>query len=168
MTWRAVALDDPALAFRGAIELRHTTTGIKPLRLPGWADAQIPDPALQLMAAMSSGVRLAFRSDTRRLCIEAETIGFRMAGTPRRPVAFDLVVDGQLLSRQVDEVGATLVVGPPPQVSFEAGNACRLQFDNLPPGDKTIELWLPQSAQVEVRSLVIDAGASLGTAPAGP
>lgn len=168
MTWRVVALDDPALAFRGAIELRRTTTGIKPLRLPGWADAQMPDPALQLMAAMSSGVRLAFRSDTQRLCIEAETIGFQMAGTPRRPVAFDLVVDGRLFSRQVDEGGATLVVGPPPQVSLEAGNACRLQFDNLPPGNKTIELWLPQSAQVEVRSLAIDAGAGLDTAPAGP
>ncbi len=168
MTWRSVALDDPALGFRGAVELRRTAIGIKPHRLPSWADAQMPDPSLQLMAAMPSGVRLVLHSDTQRLCIEAETIGFQMAGTPRRPVAFDLVIDGQLYARLFDEVGATLVVGPQPTVSFEAGKSCRLLFDNLPPGDKTVALWLPQSAQVEVCSLSIDASASLTAAPNGP
>jgi len=167
MTWRSVAWDDPALALRGAIDVRRTASGIRPHRLPAWTDAQMPDPALQLMAAMPSGVRLVLRSDTRRLRLACEAIGFQMAGTPRRPVTFDLVIDGTLHARRVDADGPTLVVGPPPAISLAAGNSCQIAFDGLPAGDKTIELWLPQSAQVELHDLAIDAGASLAAAPAG-
>jgi hypothetical protein len=125
----------------------------------------MPDPALQLMAAMTSGVRLAFRSDTRRLRLGFEAIGFQMTGTPRRQVAFDLVIDGRLHARRCDNIGPTLVVGP--AVSFAAGNACELVFEDLPAGDKSIEVWLPQSAQVELHRLAIDADASLAAAAVG-
>ncbi len=167
MNWRDVALDDPALAVRGAIEARRSGAGLRPYRLPGWADAQMPDPALQLMAAMTAGVRLVFRSDTRRLRIETQAIGFQMAGTPRRPVAFDLVIDGELQARQFDAAGPTLVIGPPAMVRFDPGDAATIIFDALKSGDKTIELWLPQSAQVELRGLAIDADASFAAAAAG-
>jgi hypothetical protein len=45
MTWRSVAWDNPALALRGAIDVRRTAIGIRPHRLPAWSDAQMPDPA---------------------------------------------------------------------------------------------------------------------------
>jgi hypothetical protein len=107
------------------------------------------------------------RSDTQQLRLAYEAIGFQMAGTPRRPVAFDLVIDGTLHARRFDADGPTLVVGPSPAISLAAGNHCQIVFDGLPTGDKTIELWLPQSAQVELHDLAIDAGASLAAAPAG-
>lgn len=168
MSWRDIAWDDPALAVRGAIDVRRTARGIKPHRLPAWSDAQMPDPALHLMAAMPSGVRLALRSDTRRLRLACEAIGFQMAGTPRRPVAFDLVVDGTLHARRFDETGPTLVIGPPPAVTLAGGTPCEIVFDDLPACDKTIDLWLPQSAQIELHRLAVDAGASLAAAPARP
>jgi len=167
MNWRDIALDDPTLSVRGAVEVRRTGSGIRPHRLPGWADAQMPDPALQLMAAMTAGVRLVFRSDTQRLRIEAQAIGFQMAGTPRRRVAFDLVIDGELQARQFDAAGPTLIIGPPAMVRFDPGGASTITFDTLLSRDKTIELWLPQSAQVELRGLAIDADASFAAAPAG-
>jgi lysophospholipase L1-like esterase len=167
MSWRDIAWDDQALALRGAIDVRRTAGGIRPHRLPAWSDAQMPDPALQLMAAMPSGVRLALRSNTRRLRLACEAIGFQMAGTPRRAVAFDLVIDGALHARHFDEAGPTLVIGPPPAIKLAGGTHCEIVFDDLPDGDKLIELWLPQSAQIELHSLAIDAAASLAAAPAG-
>lgn len=167
MSWRAIGLDDPALAIRGAIELRGAATSLRPHRLPGWSDTQMPDPALKLMAAMTSGVRLAFRSSTRRLRLAGEAIGFQMTGAPRRPVAFDLVVDGRLQDRHFDNGGPTLVVGSPPSVSYAPGNPCEIEFEDLPAGDKSIEVWLPQSAQIELHGLAIDAGANLTAAAAG-
>ncbi len=165
MSWHEIEPEALAGYVRGASEVRHTPTGLKPLRLPGWSAAQMPDPALQLMAAMTSGVRLVLRSDTRRLRFRGETIGFELAGTPRRPVVFDLVIDGRLHARRNDAGGAALVVGE--TVRLVPGSACELRFEDLPAGDKTIELWLPQSAQTEIRGLAIAAGASLAEAPAG-
>lgn len=126
----------------------------------------MPDPALQLMAAMPSGVRLAMRSDTQSLRLVCTAIGFQMAGMPRRPVVFDLVIDGQLHARRFDREGPTLVLGPPPAISLAAGKPCEIVFDDLPAGEKLIDLWLPQSAQVELHSFAIEPCASLAAVPA--
>ncbi|MEI6485210.1 MAG: GDSL-type esterase/lipase family protein [Sphingomonadales bacterium] len=167
MIWQSVAIDDAALGRRGAADWRQAGDGLRPHRLPAWTDAQMPDPALQLMAAMASGVRLVLRSDTRALQLDVECTGFEVEGTAPRPVVFDLLVDGRLHARRHDGNAATLIVGTPPAVRLAPGSASVLDFGALPEGEKTIEIWLPHAAQLAVRGLRLSAGASLSAAPAG-
>ena len=94
-----IAWDDPSLSIRGALHLKPTPHGILPRRLPAWTLAQMPDPALDMMASMPSGVRLVFRTDARRVELDVMERGLRFEGSPRRPAAFDLFVDGALARR---------------------------------------------------------------------
>jgi len=89
ITPRHVAWDDPALSIRGALHLKPTPNGILPRRLPAWTLAQMPDPALDMMASMPSGVRLVLRTDARRLELDVMERGLRFEGAPRRLAAFD-------------------------------------------------------------------------------
>ncbi len=162
-----VAWDDPALVIEGAFELRSTPDGVMPRRLPAWTAAQMPDPALDLMAAMPSGVRLVFRAEARRIELDVLETGLKFKGAPRRTAAFDLFVDGELFERHRVDAGPTLVVDTavqPPLISLEPGRASTVVFDDLPDGPKTLEIWLPQSATVELRALRI-AGELLPLAP---
>jgi hypothetical protein len=45
---------------------------------------------VDLMVGMTSGVRLCFTTDAEALCLNVLETGIQLAGTPRRPVTFDL------------------------------------------------------------------------------
>jgi lysophospholipase L1-like esterase len=157
--WRVVAWDDPALSIRGALHLKPTAAGILPRRLPDWTLAQMPDPALDMMASMPSGVRLVLHTDARRVALEVLERGLRFQGSPRRPAAFDLFVNGALARRLHVHAGQTVVIDGakrPPSFVIEPGEPSTLVFDDLPAGPKTLEIWLPQSATVELRALRLD------------
>ncbi len=169
VTLQGVAWDDPALAIHGALHLKPTAAGILPRRLPAWTLAQMPDPALDMMASMPSGVRLVFRTDAR--CVELDVMerGLKFEGAPRRPATFDLFVDGALARRLQAHAGQTVVIDGskrPPAFTIEPGEPSTLVFDGLAAGPKTLEIWLPQSATVELRGLRLD-GALLPSAPSG-
>lgn len=154
-----VAWDDPAVEILGALDIRRTPSGIAPNRLPAWAEAQSPDAALTLMAAMPSGVRLRFATDARRVRLTVLETGLRLAPDPREPAAFDLYVDGDLAARAFATSGPTLVVDgstTPFTLTREAGRASEILFEGFEPGDKVLEIWLPQSATVELRALEVD------------
>jgi lysophospholipase L1-like esterase len=166
---RPVAWDDPALSIRGAFHLKPTAAGILPRRLPAWTLAQMPDPALDMMASMPSGVRLVLRTDARRVELDVMERGLRFEGAPRRPAAFDLFIDGGLARRLHAHAGQTVVIDGSkrsPAFTIEPGEPSTLVFDSLPAGPKTLEIWLPQSATVELRGLRLD-GDLLAPAP-GP
>jgi lysophospholipase L1-like esterase len=167
MIWRTLPWDHPNLAIRGAFNLRRTEAGISPSRLPAWTEAQMPDQALSLMAAMTSGVRLVLR--TAASCVELELLetGLRFAGRERLPVSVDLFIDGELAVRRAVTAGHTRIVdnaAAPPTVRHEAGEASILTFDDLPDGEKTVEIWLPHTASVDLRALRI-AGETLPLPP---
>lgn len=88
MTLDTVAWDDPALAILGAFHLKPTARGVLPRRLPAWTEAQMPDPALEMMASMPSGVRIVLRTDARRLEMDVLERGLQFKGAPRRPATF--------------------------------------------------------------------------------
>jgi hypothetical protein len=159
MTLRSVAWDDPALAIRGAFHLKPTAAGVLPRRLPGWTLAQMPDPALDMMASMPSGVRLVLRTGARRLELDVMERGLQFQSAQRRPATFDLRVEDKLLRRLEAVAGPTVIVdgtSRPPAIRIEPGEPSTLLFDDLPDGPKTLEIWLPQSATVELRGLRID------------
>ena len=156
----SVAWADPALSIRGAFHLKPTPNGILPRRLPAWTEAQMPEPAMGMMVSMPSGVRIVFRTEARRLELEVLERGLKFAGAPRRPAAFDLFVDGAFTRRVHAVAGQTVVIDNaprPPAFTIEPGEPSILVFDDLPRGAKTLELWLPQSATVELRTLRLDA-----------
>ncbi|MCD6289925.1 MAG: G-D-S-L family lipolytic protein, partial [Anaerolineae bacterium] len=119
--------DDPRLTWPGATSLQHTDEWTSPWRIPYEDRELFPPQALQERAAMPAGVRLAFCSDTRFV-----------AGSivPEENIApIDLCCDGE------------------PVGTVELTGKDRFQFDDLPAGEKLIELWLPQVGRFRLRSL---------------
>lgn len=157
-------LTHPALTFRGAVEVKTTPLGLMPRRLPTRVTSQSPDPGLEFMANMPSGVRLTFRSDTRHLELDVHEMALQMKGDERLRMTFDLYEDGAFSVNRVATKGPTVVVDRstvPPGIEMLPGGISTLQFDELRPEMKTIEIWLPQCGSVEIRGLRIDAGARI-------
>jgi len=127
--------DAPRLTWQGAISLQRADGWVMPWRIPYEDRALFPPLALQERAATSAGVRIAFRSDTSIVagCIEPEADISNL----------DLYCDG-------------LMHG---SVALSGRDGFR--FEELPPGDKLIELWLPQIGRFRLRSVEIDDGASI-------
>ncbi|MFF2952370.1 lipase [Kitasatospora sp. NPDC057965] len=146
------------MRFRGALDLERTEAGVLPWRLPLWTRAQFPDDSVERMATLSSGVRLAFVTSATVLEVEALTTVTQYEGSAGHsaPGALELVVDGVRLHR------APLLAGKVSQVLVGGsrtvpGPSCRVTFDQLPPGEKAIEIWLPQQSRTEVVGLWADA-----------
>jgi hypothetical protein len=143
----------------GAVELEHTGDGILPHRLPAWARAQWPDVQLGLAEAQPSGVRLAFRtaaSVVELLTLPTKRRYGKMA--PRPDGIYDLLVDGQLVQQASAPGGKILDIDMiSGSTSVRPGAPYLLRFADLPPGDKTVEIWLPHDETTELVSLHADA-----------
>lgn len=164
MQMQTIPLDHPALAFCGAYEVKTTPHGVMPRRLPARVTAQSPDPGLEFMANMPSGVRLALRSDTRHLELDVHEMGVQMKGDARLRMTFDLYENGLFSANRLATKGPTVVIDRstmPPGIQMLPGEASTLQFDELREEMKTIEIWLPQCGSVELRGIRIDAGAKI-------
>ena len=150
----------------GAFDFDERDSGLSPRRLPAWTRRQLP-PFVDIMARMPSGVRLRFATDSRRVGLSFLTTTMMLPGRPRRPVAFNLETGGHLAT-VASLRGNALKVDPTRADGFELerGDPDTLVFPDLGEGTKTCELWLPHNAYVELRSLVIDDGATVEAAPA--
>jgi hypothetical protein len=159
---RSIPAEQLTRHLRGGLDHRQTRSGVSPRRLPAWAEAQNLDASLDLMAGMTSGVRLEFRTNSRALALTVLTTGLQMLPEARRTIAFDLLLDGVLQERARVQSGRTIIVDTtqaPQAVTVAPGEPCRIAFAPLPPGARRVEIWLPQSALVELHSLEIDADA---------
>jgi len=157
---RVIGWQDPALTILGAQDLRATRGGISPVRLPAWTQAQMPDATLDMMARMTSGVRLVFRTDSPVVELDLLETGVQVIGTARRAVTLDLRVNGDLFDRRDVTAGTTVMVDED-RVWIERGEASTVRFDGLPGGTKDLEIWLPQSASTELQALRLSEDASL-------
>lgn len=84
---------------------------------------------------MPAGVRIAFRST-------AQTVRGRLA--PQEEIGrLDLCCDGAL------------------HASLSLADQDRFSFEDLPPGEKLIELWLPQFGEFRLRSLELSEGSTV-------
>ena len=150
----------------GAFDFDERDSGLSPRRLPPWTRRQLP-PFVDIMARMPSGVRLRFATDSRRVGLSFLTTTMVLPGRARRPVVCNLETAGRL-STMASLRGNALKVDPTRTDGFELerGDPDTLVFPDLEEGTKTCELWLPHNAYVELRSLVIDDGATVAAAPA--
>jgi hypothetical protein len=130
--------DDPRLSWEGAVSLETGAEMVMPWRLPYLERGLFPE-ALVERAAMPAGVRLSLHTDATSLAGACE---------PEPEAApLELLADGQ-------PVGAAALAG-----------ADAFRFDDLPPGEKRLELWLPQFGAFRLRGLELSDGASLSAAP---
>ena len=127
----------------GAFDFDRSADGLAPRRLPDWTRPQVP-AFMELMVRQPSGVRIVFDSDTRNVELEVLTTVIEMRGRAR-VARFDLVVDGVLHASAQAHGGNVLRVdlARPNHPEFVPGAVTTLRFDDLPAGDKRIELWLP-------------------------
>ena len=123
-------LDDPRIQWQGAVSLERSSTGVRPWRIPH-DQRMLFDPGQVMKAAMPSGVRIVFQSNTRIVSGVA-----RVAGDTK---SIDLWCDGG--------PHATHDLSTNPVFSF-----------HLPTGMKRIEMWLPQFGEFELVSLEIGDG----------
>ncbi|MFC8999303.1 GDSL-type esterase/lipase family protein [Streptomyces rochei] len=150
---------------RGALDLERTRHGLLPHRLPARARAQNTDGQLVMAESQPSGVRLALR--TRATVLELDTLPTKRvyAGAPPRPDGvYDLLVDGRPAGQGTVAGGNTLTIDMTAgTASLEPGPVGTLRFPDLPPGDKTVEIWLPHNETTELVALRADA--PVGPAP---
>ena len=130
--------------FEGHLSVEAGLGWLRPWRLPHDRKALFPSPEDELfaMAAMTSGVRLRFTTDSTHLILRFLPLLERAPGEDRDRFYFDATVDGELVT--------SIPVAPG---SDEA------VFTALPPGDKIVELWLPQGNPVSVCALASEDGA---------
>lgn len=129
-----LAPDDPRIAWYGAVSLEKTKQGLKPWRI-FHAERGLYFPQLMERTQKSSGVRLAFFSNTTR-------VAGHIAGW-HEPSNIDVCFGGNVRTIEL----------APKQTHFEA--------NELPAGRKLIEIWFPPKAHTTLKALEIDAGAKL-------
>ena len=83
------------------------------------------------------------------------------------PAAVDVVVDGELVAGKSTIEGTIIGIATDGSLSFEQGPpSTTLRFDDLPPGTKQLEVWLPNAGVTLLRAVRIDDGASATAPPA--
>jgi lysophospholipase L1-like esterase len=124
---------DPRLSWHGHISLEQTPEYSRPWRIP-FEKRALFFPELAKRAAMQAGVRLAFRSDTSTL--SGKIVPFEGAQN------IDLYVNGEFFG------------------TSDFADRSTFAFDDLPLGEKLLELWLPQRGDFALRELAISDGAT--------
>ncbi|WP_285106093.1 GDSL-type esterase/lipase family protein [Promicromonospora sp. MEB111] len=145
---REIRADDDVLTWAGAVSVEHAPGWSRAWRLPHDRIGLFPGGALRSRAAMPAGVRLVLGTDARTLAGLAAVQGVE--------VPLDVVVDG---AGPDGDVVASVPVGPDGGFAVE-----------LPPGDKRVEVWLPQFGTFRLLGLAVDDGARVWPAggPARP
>lgn len=163
---RRLPFPSESVTVEGAVSTEQTETGVVFRRLDDAYRYQLV-PEIDFVAASPSGVRLAFTTDSRTVGLELLATRAQTLPKDAAPWTVDLVVDGELVQTQRSEGGNLFILDnvDPTNLGFEAGEATTLRFD-LPAGGGRVELWLPTSALVEVRALLVDADASVAAAAA--
>ncbi|MGC4938623.1 GDSL-type esterase/lipase family protein [Kribbella sp. DT2] len=142
----------------GATELEPTERGLRPHRLPKTVVERYADQHLTLMEAQPSGVRVAVVTTARSVTLEVHATRVAYRGLERARGALDVVVDGTMLGSypltQGDLVELDMQTGT---TTFAAGTSDQVTVIDLPPGEKTIEIWLPHNEQVDLVALHSDA-----------
>lgn len=136
----SIAPADPRLCWEGAVSLETTADShVVPWRLPHDRLSLFPSYEpwgdLSYVAALASGLRLSFVSDTLDLAVRQKVVE-----TPR---PLDLCCDGRLVAS----------VHPDAHGWFRP--------PRLPAGKKHVELWLPHGVRFELCEMHLSPGASL-------
>ncbi len=158
---KRVAIDELNVA--GALDTDVTPDGVVFRRLPAWSRHQIMDIALGLLITMPAGVRLEFVTDATAIELDVMLTGLVMNDRPRKPMVFDLVVDGEVAASEESVTGNWILLDTfTDKVEFEMGEPTTIRFAPVAAdGPVSVEVWLPHDCVVELRELRLSDGASV-------
>lgn len=143
-------LDD---LLEGYVDLRRRPGAIQPVRTPV-AELSFLDPATRWVATCAAGVRLRLITDSTTLRLTA-TQRAAIGLESDRSANYELYVDGKLFARAPAEGGARLTL----EGGLAGDERAAIAFTGLPAGEKSLELWLPQTATVSITGVELDDGA---------
>ena len=151
----------------GVCDLTDLHRGALTERLPGWARAQLVDPAIGFVSSMPSGGRLEFVTDSTTIELEAVYTRLEYAGITPHTATIDLVVDGDIVASEA--LTETDVIRFPDRASTDFEmihiDPSIIRFDGLAAGRKHVEIWLAQNASTMLRELRLDDGATIELPP---
>ena len=164
---KPVAIDEVRVA--GALDTDVTADGVVFRRLPAWSRHQILDIALGVLITMPAGVRLEFVTDARSIELDVMLTGIVMNERPKKPMVFDLVIDGTVAASRESLSGNWILLDPfTDAIEFEMGEPTTIRLDEVATsGPATVEVWLPQDCVVELRELRVSGGASVARPEGG-
>ncbi len=142
----------------GAAELENTERGVRPHRLPAAIRERYADGQLALMEAQPSGVRIAFTTTAHSITLEVHATRVAYRGAKRARGVLDTFIDGSEYNSTIltdgDVIELDMNSG---ESTFTSGNTDVLELQELPDGEKTVEIWLPHNEQIELIGLRTDA-----------
>jgi len=146
-----------AVRAAGILELEPTERGIVLHRMPAWARSQHNDIALPMLETMPSGCRLEMVTDATTLELDVHVTMVQLGSEPSTPAGFDLVVDGELVAGESTRTGTLIVIDRyTGAVDIRSGDPTTIRFDDLPVGDKQVQVWLPNAAATHLIELRTD------------
>jgi len=157
-----VDLEEVSGLIQGALWSERTPEGLVPVRLPEQAWSQLPNLWTREMFRMASGIRLSFATSatTFELDVRASVMVMEGGLLASAPVVFDLFVDGvDCGAHEVSQVSTRVlnVARDPVLVRETASESATLRFKGLSPSAKTVELWFPANAVIELTGFRADA-----------
>lgn len=157
-----VSLDDERVRIDGIADLERRPDGFRLHRLAHRFHPQMPAD-VQFIESVPAGARIVFDTDAAEIGIDCMPL--RLAdgdGDPRRAV-FSAVVDGEVVSGAVAGFGHIVRTRPetPAGFTIDRGEPGRCILAGLPPGPKTVEVWLPHAAGLTIQGLALPAGAAV-------
>ncbi len=155
---------DEHIRIDGAVSVVETDDAVIPHRVDRRFAHQLP-VVTTFVEGMPSGVRLVFATDADSVTIRCTPMRLSFGIEPL-PAVFDLVVDGELIDSVEAHFGHTVVVDPASgDTDFVSGEAGQVTLAGVPSQSSTVEVWLPQSAGVEIHSVSLPSGCSFRPAP---
>jgi lysophospholipase L1-like esterase len=150
-----IPLTDVERLLEGHVDVRRRADSIQPLRYP-FAEHEFYDAFARWVASAPSGVRIRMKTDAKVLRFDLNLRVAAFNGDPY-PAAWHLFVDGKSFAKKSASGGATIALDG----TLMGDEHATLTFDDLPAGEKQIELWLPQVATVSINKVEIDDGAKV-------
>jgi hypothetical protein len=143
--------------------------GISYRRLPDATRHQLPVMVDQIVE-MPAGVRLRFRTDASMIGVHCNLTIIQFLEDDPIPAVFDLTDNGVLRDSASTISGNRAVIDRDARddVKLTFGDPVTVTLTDGVDSERTIEIWLPQSAHTEVLHLVLPDGASLALAEPAP
>lgn len=141
----------------GALDVDVIDGAIRPRRLPRAVDERIPTEFMRAMAYAAAGVRVRFTTASTDVGIRLRVRPIWFMGLPARlPSIVSLVIDGREVASAVVEGSPAVIDGISDHLTISTSPMTDVVFADLPPGMKTVDLWMPHGAIVDIDSVLAD------------
>ena len=136
-----IKADDPRILWEGVISLEKDNGSVIPWRIPHEDKDLFPNEDFHFRASNASGVRMVFKTDSKKIKVSGNPIGDGYEVAPPG-CQIDLCIDNEIVQTQIFENNELL-------------------FTGLTEGKKTVELWLSPSYPMKIHGIELDDGISL-------